>query len=351
MRRPMVFTLLAALAATFAALIVYSALEKREAELRKVVANSIDIAVAARELPLGTRIEPGTVRMVRWSRDSLPPGAVTDPQTVMNKVVKAAFIENEPIVTGKLFAGDKPAGVLPLLIPPGMRAMSVAVDEVSDVAGFILPQARVDVLVSISESGGEKTFSKVVLQNVQVLAVAQQIEGKKDEPQVVKVVTLLVRPDEAERLALAGHQGSLRLALRNYTDEKIVLTSGSDVASLLRAYGTGSPSVPLTEAQSSPVRAHGARSPLGQTEVEILRDGSRRELISFVKGSWAKQARESETASTGSTESASPVPGDSHAAQTETQPVEEAHPIHAASAALGEARPAALADSKGVDVP
>jgi pilus assembly protein CpaB len=320
MRRPMVFAMLAALAATLAAVIVYSALRKREVALQKAVANTVEIAVAARELPLGTAIEPGTVRMVRWSRDSLPPGAVTDPRTVMNNVVKAAFMENEPIVTGKLFAGQKTAGVLPLLIPRGMRAMSVAVDEVSDVAGFILPQARVDVLVSISESGAEKSFSKVVLQNVQVLAVAQQIEGKRDEPQVVKVVTLLVSPEEAERLALASHQGSLRLALRNYTDEKIVLTSGSDVASLLRAYGAGSVPVPLTETQSTPARAHGVRSPLGQIEVEILRDGSRRELISFVKGSWAGPAPEKEAGSAAPIGSASPGPGDGHASRTETQP-------------------------------
>jgi pilus assembly protein CpaB len=349
MRRPVVFAMIAAFAATLAVLVVYSALEKREVELRKAVANSVEIAVAARELPLGTRIEPGAMRMVHWSRDSLPAGAVTEPQSVMNNIVRAPFVENEPIVSGKLFSGQKTAGVLPLLIPPGMRAMAVAVDEVSDVAGFILPQARVDVLVSISESDAARSFSKVVLQNVQVLAVAQQIEGKKDEPQVVKVVTLLVSPEEAERLALASHQGSLRLTLRNYTDEKIVLTSGSDVASLLHAYGAGSAPVPLTEAQSSPVRAHGVRS-LGQTEVEILRDGSRRELISFVKGSWARPAPERETGSAGPVGNASPGPGDGHAAQTET-PVEAAHPVHAAPAAPGEPGQAALADSKTVDVP
>jgi pilus assembly protein CpaB len=277
----MIFGVLAVLAATLAAIVVYSALRKREAELQKAVANTVEIAVAAHDLALGTRITPEAIKTARWARDSLPPGAITNPQSVMNYVVKDSIVENEPILASKLSSGEKTSGILPLIIPPGMRAMSVAVDEVSDVAGFILPHSRVDVLVSLTQSG-DRAFSKVVLQNVEVLAVAQEVEGKKDEPQLVRVVTLLVSPDEAERLALASNRGVLRLALRNYADEKVVLTNGSDVDSMLRAYNAAP--IPVQQAQSTSVITHPRVSRGEEANVEIVRDGKRRQVISFLKG-------------------------------------------------------------------
>ncbi|HKM98873.1 MAG TPA: Flp pilus assembly protein CpaB, partial [Candidatus Binataceae bacterium] len=237
MRRPMVFVLLAGLAAMLASVMVYSALKRREAEVQQAMAHNVEVVVAAYDLPLGTKIELGEVKMARWSADSMPEGAYTDPKQVIGSYVKNSLVSNEPVVQSKLFTGDKTAGVMPLLIPFGMRAVSVPVDEVSDVAGFVLPHTRVDVLVATQGGqGSDRMFSKVILQNVEVLAVAQEVEQQKDEPTVVKVVTLLVTPQEAERLALASHSGSLRLAMRNYNDNKIVLTSGTDVAQMLRAY-------------------------------------------------------------------------------------------------------------------
>jgi hypothetical protein len=171
---------------------------------------------------------------------------------------------------------------MPLLIPFGMRAVSVPVDEVSDVAGFVLPHTRVDVLVATQsgEGGGDKAFSKVILQNVEVLAVAQEVEQKKDEPEIVKVVTLLVTPQESERLALASHSGTLRLAMRNYNDNKIVLTSGSDVAQMLRAYSLA-PDVPVMAVQPEP--RHVTVAPHRSTvDIEILRNGKSSESVSFV---------------------------------------------------------------------
>jgi len=157
----------------------------------------------------------------------------------------------------------------------------VPVDEVSDIAGFVLPHTRVDVLVAItSGEGNGKEFSKVVLQNVEVLAVAQEVEQKKDEPTVVKVVTLLVSPQESERLALASHAGSLRLAMRNYNDNKIVLTTGSDVAQMLRAYSMA-PDVPVMAAQPQHAAIAAPRRKQA-IEVEILRNGKSTESVSFV---------------------------------------------------------------------
>jgi len=281
MRRPIVFVLLAGLAAMLASVMVYSALKRREADVERAMAHNVEVVVAAYDLPLGSRIEPGEVKMARWSADSIPDGSYTDPKQVIGSYVKNSLVANEPIVQAKLFTGDKTAGVMPLLIPFGMRAVSVPVDEVSDIAGFVLPHTRVDVLVALDTGSGEqKAFSKVVLQNVEVLAVAQEVEQKKDEPTVVKVVTLLVSPQESERLALASRAGSLRLAMRNYNDNKIVLTNGSDIAQMLRAYSLA-PDVPVMAAQPE---HHGIPQPrrAKAIEVEILRNGKSSESVSFV---------------------------------------------------------------------
>ena len=283
MRRPMVFVLLAGLAAMLASVMVYSALKRREAEVQNAMSHNVEVVVAAMDLPLGTKIEIGEVKTARWSADSLPDGSYTDPKQVIGSYVKNSLVANEPIVQAKLFTGDKTAGVMPLLIPFGMRAVSVPVDEVSDVAGFVLPHTRVDVLVATAEFGGgsDKAFSKVILQNVEVLAVAQEVEQKKDEPEIVKVVTLLVTPQESERLALASHSGTLRLAMRNYNDNKIVLTSGSDVAQMLRAYSLA-PDVPVMAVQPTPRHIAAAPPRRKAVEIEILRNGKSSESVSFV---------------------------------------------------------------------
>lgn len=282
MRRPMVFVLLAGLAAMLASVMVYSALKRREAEVQQAISHNVQVVVAAYDLPLGSKIEKNEVKMTRWSADSVPAGAYTDTAQIVGSFVKNSFVANEPIVQSKLFTGDKTAGVMPLLIPFGMRAVSVPVDEVSDIAGFVLPHTRVDVLVSVAgEAGtGGKTISKTVLQNVEVLAVAQEIEKTKDEPQVVKVVTLLVSPQEAERLALASREGSLRLAMRNYNDNKIVLTSGVDTAQMLRAYSLA-PDLPVMPSQPAGhvIAAPRKAKPI---EIEILRNGKSSESVSFV---------------------------------------------------------------------
>ncbi len=283
MRRPMVFVLLAGLAAMLASVMVYSALKRREAEVQQAQAHNVEVVVAAYDLPLGTKIEPGEVKLARWSADSIPDGAYTDPKQVIDSFVKSSLVANEPVVRSKLFTGGKTAGVMPLLIPFGMRAVSVPVDEVSDVAGFVLPHTRVDVLVATQGGGqgAERMFSKVILQNVEVLAVAQEVEQQKDEPTVVKVVTLLVTPQEAERLSLATRSGTLRLAMRNYNDNKIVLTSGSDVAQMLKAYSL-TPDIPVVAAQPEPPHEIAAPRRIKQVEIEILRNGKSSESVSFV---------------------------------------------------------------------
>ena len=179
--------------------------------------------------------------------------------------------------------GQMTSGVMPLLIPPGMRAMSVPVDEVSDIAGFVAPHTRVDILVAVAGTGpGEPSFSRIVLQNIEVLAVAQEIEHVKDQPEVVKVVTLLVTPTDAEKLTLASREGLLRLAMRNYSDAKIVATRGIGLPDLLHEGGALGSTLPVMQIQPAPALT--ARPAHGPTafRIEVMRDGKSSEAISFV---------------------------------------------------------------------
>jgi pilus assembly protein CpaB len=296
MRRPIVFVLLAGVAALVAAIVVYSALKKREAQVQDAMVKSINVVVAARDLPIGSKLDANAVKLVRWSKDDMPPGAFTEPGPLLNQFTKTGFVQNEPIVADRLFGGDKNAGVLPLLIPSGMRAVSVPVDEVSDIAGFVLPHARVDLVVSVANAQGSNNqqFSKIVLQNVEVLAVAQEIENAgADKPEVVRVVTLLVTPEEAERVVLASHEGQLRLAMRNYEDKKIVATSGVDVAELLRSYG-GPVAVQPKQIATAPIPSFAPR--VKPVEVEVLRNGKSVENVSFVHGHGGSGGSEEKTA-------------------------------------------------------
>ena len=117
MRRQIIFLTFAAAAAALAAVLVNSALKGREAEILKAQAQSVDIVVAARDLPLGSRIDQGSIKFARWSREALPPGAVLDMQSVTNDYVRRSMVTNEPVTQEALFNGDKSAGVMPLVIP------------------------------------------------------------------------------------------------------------------------------------------------------------------------------------------------------------------------------------------
>ena len=347
MRRPIVFVILAAMGAMLAAVVVFSAIRKRETEVQRAMAHSVEVVVAANDIAIGAKLEPDAVKLVRWSRDSVPQGAFTDPQAVAGSFARNEFVANEPIVASKLFMGDKTGGVMQLLIPAGMRAMSVPVDEVSDIAGFVAPHTRVDILVAVAGTGpGESSFSRIVLQNIEVLAVAQEIEHVKDQPEVVKVVTLLVSPVDAERLTLASREGLLRLAMRNYSDGKIVATKGIGLPDLLHEGGGTGASLPLMQIQPAPaMTAHPARAPT-EFRIEVMRDGKSSEAMSFVHSGVTTgrsyQARQNAPAVAEPQIRAAPAPPD-----MPTPPDQPLSPVTAAkpvwSASFAEPPPSAFA--------
>ena len=345
MRRPIVFVILAAMGAMLAAIVVFSAIRKRESEVQRAMAHTVEVVVAANDIPLGTKLDPASVKLVRWARDGVPQGAFTDPQAVAGSFARNEFVANEPIVASKLFMGEKTAGVMQLLIPAGMRAMSVPVDEVSDIAGFVAPHTRVDILVAVAGTGpGEPSFSRIVLQNIEVLAVAQEIEHVKDEPEVVKVVTLLVTPVDAERLTLASREGLLRLAMRNYSDSKIVTTKGVGLPDLLHQGGGGGAPLPLMHIQPVPaMTAHPARAPT-EFRIEVMRDGKSSEAMSFVhSGVAARSSFEARQETPAVSEAPPPAPPAPPAPSEDEpgSPVSSAKPVW--SAAFSEPPPSAFA--------
>jgi pilus assembly protein CpaB len=177
---------------------------------------------------------------------------------------------NEPLLDSKL-AELGSGGGLPITIPPGMRAVSVRVDDVIGVAGFVLPSTRVDVLVTLTPPGSQDTRSRVILQNVQAVAAGQEIQRDEDgTPMTVTVITLLVSPENAERLVLAAAQGRIQMALRNTLDVDSTDTSGSRVSVLM----TG-------PARPAPARRAAASAPQPPASViEIFRGGVRT-LVSY----------------------------------------------------------------------
>ena len=268
-----------------AAVGVYRALREREEEVVRARVEVVGVVVAARRLEVGERISGGMVRVARWSKESVPKGSYGGVKAVEGQVVARELEEGEPVLAGQLVGGEGGGGVLPLLIPAGMRAMAVAVDEVSDIAGFVLPGARVDVLLALSGLGGGMR-SRTVLQDVLVLAVAQEVERRGGRPKTARVVTLLVRPEQAERLALAARSGTLRLALRSYGDRGRVASRGVGLEALWgdgggRA-GTGKPALSAVRGAVRPVRrVRPARRVREPARVQVVRDGRSVEWVGF----------------------------------------------------------------------
>jgi len=184
------------------------------------------IVVAAVPLQLGTRVDANNLRLIPWPSNEPVSGMFTRIEDCANRALITPVAENEPILESKLAATQSGAG-LPATIPEGMRALSVAVNEVVGVAGFVIPGTMVDVLVTGnvagSGRGSSENITRTILENVKVLAAGQKIEQDREgKPQTVPVITLLVTPDDAARLTMASTEGKIQLALRNTVDTKVL---------------------------------------------------------------------------------------------------------------------------------
>ena len=186
------------------------------------------VVVANAPIALGSELRRDDLTTVEWPANAVPEGAFDDPATLVGRGLIDSVVRNEPILSGKLASKEAGSG-LPPIIPQGMRAMSVRVNEVIGVAGYVLPGTHVDVVVTASPNNRiEDTVSKVVLSKVQVLTAGTRLEqdSKDKKPIQVTVVTLLVTPEQAERLTLASTEGKIQLALRNPLDVESPETPG-----------------------------------------------------------------------------------------------------------------------------
>ena len=200
-------------------------------------ANSKKLAVAAIDINLGTRLTPEMIRLADWPTDSVPSGSFIDLKTLDTRVTRVSLQRGEPLMEAKL-AMPGATGGLSAVVAEGKRAMTVRVNDVVGVAGFALPGNFVDILVSTQGESkkpehADLHISKLVLERILVLAVAQEASQNETKPTVVNAVTLEVTPEQAEKLDLARTVGQLSLVLRNQIDLKPALTDGATKQSLL----------------------------------------------------------------------------------------------------------------------
>jgi len=231
-----IVTVLAIVFAVVAAGLVYNYLRKDEQTRAGKVQT---IVVAAMEIPIGTKIGDTMVKTAPWPSESVQPGSFTDPKilTGPGRISIKTIAAGEPITEQKLVpaTGAAGAGFMTYKVPPGHRAVTVAVNEVAGVAGFLTPENKVDVVLTTPIPGSpNETISKIVLQNVPVLATGQIAQEQKDgKPIVVPTVTLDLTPDDAEKLVLASSKGSLQLLLRNFSDTEKVEGRGATIRKVL----------------------------------------------------------------------------------------------------------------------
>ena len=217
---------------------IYSFLRQQRQAADALRNETQNIVVANKDIPAGTMIneefiKKGMLKASPWPKTSVPAGAFTSPEQLVGKTNRVKILANEPVLESRL-AGEG-AG-LTVRLEAGKRAMAVRVDEIIGVSGFIVPDDRVDVIVTATPPGADKQedrISKIVLQNKRVLSVAQSTEQKDGKPQVARSITLEVSPDEAEKLSLASQEGNVVLALRGVGDDSETKTQGSNKRDLL----------------------------------------------------------------------------------------------------------------------
>src|SRR5215208_4042764 len=219
------------------------------------------VVVAAADLQLGAELKKEDLLVVQFPAGKTPEGTFAKVDEIVGRGLIVPIVKNEPILKAKLASKEAGSG-LPPVIPEGMRAVSVRVNEVVGVAGYVLPGNRVDVVATASPTDARADMtSRVVLSNVQVLTAGTRMEQdqEKGKPMQVTVVTLLVFPEQAERLALASTEGKIQLALRNPLDLGAPETPGVKTAGLM-----GSVKAPASQVRQSASSRPRAAQPVTQ---------------------------------------------------------------------------------------
>lgn len=243
MTRPSTVTIVAVLAfllAGSAAYLSYNYLKKQ----RSTQIQGVSIVAAATDIPIGTKLDSSHVKLATWPKEALAAGYLTDARVIPGRVAVRQMSAGDIITESKLMPqkGTTTGGIMTYIVPQGHRAVTVAVNEVAGVAGFITPNSRVDIVLTTPQPGAtdkDDCISKIILQNVPVLASGQVTEQKEGKPVIVPTVTLDLLPEDAEKLIVgvgvgAGvKKGSLQLLLRNVIDVAAIDTKGATVPNAL----------------------------------------------------------------------------------------------------------------------
>jgi len=250
-----------------------------------------DVVVATRPLGIGVMIKPADVKVIKVSAEAFPKGGFQKVEEVLDRAVVSNILLDEALLDGRLAAKGSGLGLAPT-IPVGMRAVTVRVNDVAGAAGFVLPGLKVDVLVTGHPPNNESNMTTTVLQNILVLSAGQSMQSDaRGTPVSVSTVTLLVSPEDAETLALAGGEGRIQLVLRNSSDDKVEKTPGKFVADL---YGMGRrPAAPVRAAapatrpvviQSTPIPIPVAPAPPPPPDQIVVIRGDKRTVEVIPRG-------------------------------------------------------------------
>lgn len=240
-----------ALVATYG---VYRVLEANEARTRVATRS---VVLAAQDIPEGASIDLTSLTIKDWPVATIPPGTFSTLDSVVGRVARVPIYTGEAVVPGRLAPPGTGPG-LEVKIAPGMRAMAIKINDVAGIAGLVQPNSRVDVLVTL-RTGQDRAqqIAKLFMENMRVLSMGTTVErGDDGKPINATTATLEVRPDEAERLAIAANQGAIQLVLRGYSDRDSIKTTGAtsaDVLTQLRtARGLPEPTPPPREPPRRP---------------------------------------------------------------------------------------------------
>jgi pilus assembly protein CpaB len=272
--------MIGALAIAAGLLVAASIYNKLRAGLGTGNEPGVNVVVAADDLQVGTKLGENDIRLLRFPQSTVPPGAYGSKEKVLNRGVIMPIGKGEFILPSKLAAANAGAG-LPSMIPQGMRAVSVRVNDVVSVAGFVQPGSRVDVMSTSSSASGERQTT-TVLENVAVIAVGKSLNrnpsaDSQSGAQSASVITLLVSPDDAQKLSLASQEGRIQLALRNPLDTKQGEAGATKASSLYPGSATAKPEV---KPKTHKVVAKAPAAPTQPYSVEMIR-GSKRDEAKF----------------------------------------------------------------------
>lgn len=242
--------LLSLVIAVAGSLFLYRWLDSRTSPQQtvKVETEAVEVIVAAVDLSWGVKLTPEMLKRVPYLKESLPTGYFSNEADLNDRIVVSPLKQGDPIVEHRLAPIDVKTGGVSAILAQGKRAIAVKGDKVIGLSGFINPRNRVDILATMTDPKTKKEKTKLVLENILVLATGTQMEDNgKGEPSPVDVYTLEVTPEEGEKLALASTMGKLQFALRNVTDSDSVLTKGATISQTLSSLSWSDPVTPVKE--------------------------------------------------------------------------------------------------------